>query len=163
MVDTTRACPVCGEGAISPVGETGRLVVHHGVRLEIPEDVEIPTCDHCGERFYDSDTAARVDARLDEVLERRRFAVFRDALARIERLTTRSKLETILDWSPGYISKMLRRGKVEQRTAALLELVAVDPGRLAQFLEALEDSSLVQRGSMLESTSTSSDKNRDTR
>lgn len=163
MVKKTRVCPACGEGTISARGEPGRFAMHHGVRLEIPADVELPTCDHCGERFFDDDTAARVDARLNEILDQRRYAVFRAALQRIERLTTRGKLETILDWSPGYISKMLRRGKVEQRTAALLELVAIDPGRLTQFLEALEDSSLVHRVSALENTASDGDKNRNLR
>ncbi len=64
------------------------------------------------------------------------------ALERVERLTTRGKLETLLDWSPGYISKMIaRRKKVEHRTAVFFDLIAADPGRLSRVLEELEDDS----------------------
>ena len=143
MVRKKRTCPVCGEGSITPTSDFGRVVEHHGVRLEIPEDVKIPTCGHCGERFFDEATAKQVDTRLDEILEDRRYAVFINALERVERLTTRGKLETILDWSPGYISKMMgRRKKVEHRTAVLFDLIAADPGRLSHFLDALENASV---------------------
>ncbi len=143
MVTKERSCPVCGEGTITPTGEPGRMVEHHGVRLEIPEDVKIPECSHCGERFFDEATAKLVDTRLDNILEDRRHAVFVKALERVERLTTRGKLETLLDWSPGYISKMIaRRKKVEHRTAVLFDLIAADPGRLSHVLEELEDDSI---------------------
>jgi hypothetical protein len=139
MVAKNRTCPVCGEGKIAPVAEPGRIAEHHNVRLEIPADVEIPTCNNCGEQFFNEATARLVDARLDQVLEERLHAVFVAALEEIERLTTRGKLEKLLDWSPGYISKMItRRKKVEHRTAVLFELIAEDPGRLKRAIDAIE-------------------------
>lgn len=71
MAETTvRKCPLYDcYGLINPTAEKGRLVTHHGTRLEIPEDVLIPTCSECGERFYNEETADRVDKRLDQLLD----------------------------------------------------------------------------------------------
>ncbi len=103
--------------------------MHHGVELEIPEDVEIPTCSHCGESFYDARTAKLVDDALDEELERRRRLVLERAVNSLERLTTRAKLEALLNLSPGYLSKMLSgKKKVSHRTAMLLDFIAQQPG-----------------------------------
>lgn len=63
-----KKCVICG-GEVTLVAEPGRIAMHNGVRLEIPADVAIPTCINCGERFYDQETAARVDKALESALE----------------------------------------------------------------------------------------------
>lgn len=140
MVETTaRACAVCSDGQVRPIAEKGRMAVHHGTRLEIPEDVSIPTCSACGERFYDEETSARVDKGLDHALDEIRFDVLKNALEMLERLTTRNKLEVMLDLSPGYLGKLLKRTKkVGHRTAMLLDFIAKQRGGLEHAASVFE-------------------------
>jgi hypothetical protein len=59
-----RPCPLCGEGMLRPVARPGRTAPFRGVRLEIPADFAIPTCDRCQGESLDADTAARLDDKL---------------------------------------------------------------------------------------------------
>jgi YgiT-type zinc finger domain-containing protein len=63
------ACPMCGKGTVISIAKQGRMVTHRGICLEIPKDIKIPECDHCGERFFDEATVKQVDAKLDKILE----------------------------------------------------------------------------------------------
>ncbi len=141
MAQHMKPCAICEEGAIENRAEPGRIVTHHGLRLEIPATVEIPTCNHCGERFYNDDIAKRVDAALDEELQARRLRVIRIALKELERLTTRSRIESLLDISPGYLSKIMNGKKpVTHRMAVLLDTLAQEPGKnLERTIRAFED------------------------
>jgi len=130
MAQHLKPCTVCGEGAIESRAEPGRIVTHHGLRFEIPATVAIPTCNNCGERFYNDDVAKRVDMALDEELQARRLRVIRRAVTELERLTTRSRIERLLDISPGYLSKLMNGKKpATHRMAVLLDTLAQEPGK----------------------------------
>jgi len=56
-----RKCPFCENGTLWPVAKSGRTAPFRGVRLEIPSDFAIPTCDKCDAEALDPETAARLD------------------------------------------------------------------------------------------------------
>ncbi|MEE8409787.1 MAG: hypothetical protein V3T05_09295 [Myxococcota bacterium] len=59
----------------------------------------------------------------------------------LERLTTRSRIESLLDISPGYLSKIMNGKKpVTHRMAVLLDTLAQEPGKnLERTIRAFED------------------------
>ncbi len=58
-----RRCYECGDGTIKPMVKAGRTMRYKTVQeMEIPTDLEIPTCDKCGSEWIDDDTAKRLDA-----------------------------------------------------------------------------------------------------
>ncbi len=57
-------CPSCHGGVLVERARAGRRVPFHGVDVELPSDLAIPTCDRCGAESLDEETAARLDALL---------------------------------------------------------------------------------------------------
>lgn len=58
-------CPECG-GLVSPHCEIGRVMKYKGKDFVIPTDLEIPTCDGCGEQFFDEVLCIKIDAICEE-------------------------------------------------------------------------------------------------
>lgn len=67
--ETDMRCAACGKGIVLQTAVEGRKTMHHGVQLEIPADVLIPTCTICHEEWWDRKTVEYVDERLDQVLK----------------------------------------------------------------------------------------------
>ena len=59
-----RRCPFCSHGTLRPIARAGRTAPYRGLRLAIPDDFAIPTCDRCDAESLDRDTAARLDEKL---------------------------------------------------------------------------------------------------
>jgi hypothetical protein len=55
-------CPDCGEGIVQPLAKAGRT--RRGGQ-QIPADIKIPTCNHCGAEWMDDETALAL-ASLDK-------------------------------------------------------------------------------------------------
>jgi hypothetical protein len=62
---------------VRPLAKPGRETRHAATTLELPSDVEIPTCDHCGAEWYDDTMAREVDKVLAAELERRAMHALR--------------------------------------------------------------------------------------
>lgn len=131
-------CPQCGEGSIEPCAVAGRRTPFKNIPdLEIPASVSIPTCDACGEEWY--------DARTTEVLQEALQSAYQEALAAkataaVETLKahyTQQELERRLGLSGGYLSKIKGGKDVSSPLVALLVLLAQDPGRLQELRELL--------------------------
>ena len=61
-------CVTC-TGIVQAIAIKGRKTIHHGMYLEIPEDIKIPTCNQCGETYYDEKLSQYVDKRLNKLIE----------------------------------------------------------------------------------------------
>ena len=53
----------CG-GLVSVMKKSGRYGKYNGIRLEIPENIAIPTCQNCGEEYVDEKLCRQIDAAL---------------------------------------------------------------------------------------------------
>ena len=54
--DDEGPCDTCGIGRFRMMTGPGRTFLYRrGIRVVVPEDVPIPTCDHCGERIMDGE------------------------------------------------------------------------------------------------------------
>jgi hypothetical protein len=58
-----RECRDCGGGLVD-VARPGRMIPFRGAQVEVPAQLEIPTCDRCGAESLDAPSAARLDAAL---------------------------------------------------------------------------------------------------
>lgn len=68
LADNLPRCPECG-GRVELVARAGRTrELVKGTSLEVPEDVEIPTCTACGEESMTLEISDPLDARLWEAL-----------------------------------------------------------------------------------------------
>jgi transcriptional regulator with XRE-family HTH domain len=106
--------------------------------LSIADDFELPTCDHCGERFIDARTAKRLDAHLEARYTR---ALADKTAASIESLSEfikQQELEQLMGLSQGYLSKV-KKARKDPSPALVgeLMLLAVDPKRRVPELRKL--------------------------
>lgn len=59
--DDSGACDSCGIGHMREVKAAGRTFLYRrGIRVVVPEDVSIPTCDHCGDHLMDAELIALI-------------------------------------------------------------------------------------------------------
>jgi NMD protein affecting ribosome stability and mRNA decay len=68
-IEMSLLCAECGKRAtVAPLAKAGRRTLYRNFPdLEIPADLEIPTCSKCGAEWIDFQTAARIDAALAKV------------------------------------------------------------------------------------------------
>jgi len=63
MTFTERRCCECGEGTIKLLTKAGRRRAYKQfAALEVPAELAIPTCDHCGAEWYNDEHADAFDA-----------------------------------------------------------------------------------------------------
>ena len=102
-------CSSCG-GRVTPRSGTGRFrSFRWGISLPIPDDVEIPTCERCGELYVSAEQAPE--------LERRMQAVFKtwaaDHVAKIIKVlalrhsVNQRQIARICDITPSHLSHIL--------------------------------------------------------
>jgi len=136
-----RRCLECGEGRIRPVTKQGRTMPYRTMlALEIPTEVPIPTCDHCGSEWIDEQTAAALDEVLEQQYRTELQARLKLALQQIETYAQISgrKLERLLGLSEGYLSHVdNERGNPSAQLVSALALVAEDPKHRLSELERL--------------------------
>jgi hypothetical protein len=125
-------CANCGKRAVTPRAGAGRRSPYKNFgSLEIPWDLEIPTCGNCGAEWIDRKTAARIDAALGEVAARELSARAREALEVLAASFNQGDLEAQLGLSAGYLSKV-KHGKETPSSwlVAALAMLSVSPRRL---------------------------------
>lgn len=131
-------CPECG-GNVRPFAGPGRALKHRGVPVSVPADLEVNTCDKCGEEYFGPEDVARVDAAMevayrDELTKRAAAALRKIIDASIEQ----SAVETLLGLSAGYLSKVKTGARVPSADlVSHLALIAKSPksriGELVAF------------------------------
>ncbi len=62
MTDLTgNLCLECYKGYLQPQRGVGRMFeVRRGLELELPHDLDIPTCDHCNELWFTGEMLERI-------------------------------------------------------------------------------------------------------
>ncbi len=106
--------------------------------LEIPSHLKIPTCDHCGEMWFDAKTSRIVSKEMELVFRselRRRVARVIDLISKV---ITQGQLEALLGQSQGYLSK-LKSGERTPSPELMIELalIARDPKKRIREIEEI--------------------------
>ena len=58
-------CHACGVGKIVMLAKAGRHTFYGGEEIEVPDNLEIPTCDNCGSEWMDEEIAQVIDDSLN--------------------------------------------------------------------------------------------------
>lgn len=121
-------CAECGEGRVRPLAKAGRHTRHKTMTLELPAEVEIPTCDKCGAEWFDDTTAREVDEALEGIYRHELRERVRAAIDKLTEHVSQRKMERMLGLSHGYLSK-LRNGTCDPSPELVgnLALLAHDP------------------------------------
>ena len=129
-------CAECGEGTVRALAKVGRRTRHKTMVLEVPADLEIPTCDRCGAEWYDDTTARTVDEALEGIYRRELRERVRTAIDALAEHVSQREMERMLGLSHGYLSK-LRNGACDPSPELVgnLALLAHDPKRRLRELE----------------------------
>lgn len=121
-------CVECGLGKVRPLARPGRTMRYRTMMLEIPADLLIPTCDHCGEEWIDESTSRLLDRALEGEYRVRLALVARQSLEILSSHTTLKELEQLLGLSHGYLSKVgSGQRNPSPELASHLALLATDP------------------------------------
>jgi hypothetical protein len=107
------------------------------MRVELPADLEIPTCDHCGEEWTNATDGERIDAAAEKAYSAALRAMVVEQIARLaDAQIEQQRVEHALGLSHGYLSN-LKSGKKDPSPMLVSELVllAKDPGGRLQELE----------------------------
>jgi hypothetical protein len=134
-----RPCPRCEQGTLTLMGGRGRCFPFKGMaELELPEDVLLPTCDHCKQLILRPRWAKLFDEGMQRAYQARISELIAESLELLTPdIVTQQELERIVGLSKGYVSK-LKYGKESSRVvAAALGLLAVDPAHRLKELEGL--------------------------
>jgi hypothetical protein len=116
---------------VNLLSRPGRTAPYKSIpNLPVPADLEIPTCDHCGEEWMTPEDAARIDAALDLVyrqeLLRRLRAVLPDA-------KEAGRIERDLGLSRGYLSRLRKTTRPPSESLlAILALFRAHPATIRQ-------------------------------
>jgi predicted XRE-type DNA-binding protein len=125
------ACPSCNGGEIKPrAGGERRMRYRQIPDLELPAELELPTCEGCGQAWLDAEATRRVEAALEEAY---RAALVHKAEQAIETLRghlPQRELERLLGVSAGWLSKVRNGKETSAPMAALLMLLAEQPHRV---------------------------------
>jgi transcriptional regulator with XRE-family HTH domain len=108
-----------------------------GVRLPLPAELLIPSCDHCNESYIDTALGARIEAALEAAFVSARVRSAAKAIDRIIESTGISQraLEDVCGVSAGYLSKV-RHGErnVSVTLLRLLEAFAACPAEVDRHI-----------------------------
>lgn len=136
-----KRCLACGEGLIVPaVGEGRRASYKNLTDLEVPADLVIPTCDHCGVEWMDDEVAQRVDTALEPLYRKRLSGMAIQALDALVGVVRQGELERKLGLAQGYLTKLKKGSRVPSPELALhLAAIALNPeSRLQEIDDFLE-------------------------
>lgn len=132
-------CAKCEVGAVRILAKPGRTMRYKNFpALEVPARLEIPTCDNCGEMWFDSKTSRTVSREMEKVFRgelRRRVAHIIDLLSKV---ITQGQLEMLLGQSQGYLSK-LKSGERTPSPELMIELalIARDPKKRIREIQEI--------------------------
>lgn len=138
MKNELELCPACEVGHLHPVRKASRrMPIRQIPDLEVPVDVPMPTCDHCGAEILGDGDLAALDAAMNGAYARALAAKSEEAIRELGRVIHQRELERLIGVSAGYVSK-LKNAQSEPRgpITALLMLLADEP-RLLDRLRVL--------------------------
>jgi hypothetical protein len=107
--------------------------------LAVPSTLAIPTCDRCGNEWFDPKTAAALDVALQGAYADELHKRLDAALEQILTLgIPQRRIEELLGLSAGYLSRLRgRRGDASAQVVSALVLLAGDPKRRMKELDQL--------------------------
>lgn len=122
-------CVNCAEGSVRRVARSGRVERYLAVRnLPVPAELELPECDVCGEVFLDEKDEAALTQALEKTYRKLAGAKAQNALARLKESGIRERrIESLLDLSPNYLSRIRSGKETSGGLATLLLLFAEHP------------------------------------
>lgn len=126
-------CLECGEYAVVPTAKAGRVTRYKSFHsIEIPADVNIPTCGECGTEWFDGNDALMIDEALEKVYNERLSTTAVDKLKIITKQgVSRQRIESAFGLSQGYISKVMLGKKIpSEHLTVSLAIIAKDISRL---------------------------------
>lgn len=118
-------CHNCHQGTVRMFAGPGRVARHKSIKnLPVPADLEILTCNSCGEEWVSPDDAKRIDAAMEIVY---RTELLRRAVAVLPSAKEASRVERDLGLSQGYLSRI--RSGTRVPSVELVTLLALIQGR----------------------------------
>jgi hypothetical protein len=133
-----RRCGECGLGKVRPVKGQGRVASYKNMKLEIPADMDIPTCDNCGSEWLDRAGIMELDAALEKIYRELLRELFEENVSRLRDDVSMRRVESALGLSEGYLSKA-KQGRSEPSASLVssLALLARDTEAGLAILERL--------------------------
>ncbi|MBZ4395348.1 hypothetical protein [Myxococcus sp. AS-1-15] len=137
-------CAACGQGQVVMLAKPGRRAAFKNIPdLEIPESLELPTCECCGEEWLDDAAAKQLDVALADVYRRELSRKANQALRQLKMAKLRQwDLEPLLGLSSGYLSKVKAGKDVSPTLVVALMLLAGAPNRVEELRRTLRCSSV---------------------
>jgi hypothetical protein len=122
-------CYACFQGEVVLKAEPGRTTRYKTIpNLAIPADLEMLTCDHCGERWFTPADAKRIDAAMEVVYRQELLAKVRAVLPDPK---DADRIERDLGLSRGYLSRLRTGRKIpSEPLVAILALIHQQPSVL---------------------------------
>ncbi|MFY0572984.1 type II toxin-antitoxin system MqsA family antitoxin [Cystobacter fuscus] len=127
-------CPTCNRGEI--VMSTGRgrhMRYRHIPDLELPEELALPTCSACGERWLDAESTRNVEAALEIAYREELTRKAEQAIEALRSHLPQRDLERLLGVSAGLLSKLKNGKETSASMVALLMLLAEQPHRVEEL------------------------------
>ncbi len=127
-------CHACFQGEVVPTTGAGRTSRYKAIQnLPVPEDLVMPTCNHCGEVWFSPADAKRIDAAMEVVY---RQELVRRVQAVLPSPKDADRVERDLGLSRGYLSRLRKGTKApSEALVALLALIRQKPQTLVQVEE----------------------------
>lgn len=130
----TIRCAECGVGSVRPAGGVGRRMRYRQVReLELPEELELPTCDHCSELWLGPQELERVDVALREAYGRELNRRAETCVRKLGAAIHQRDLEKLIGVSAGLLSKIKSGKDTSPLLVSTLMLLAENPARLEEL------------------------------
>lgn len=122
-------CYACFEGEVVATAKAGRTLRYKAMqKLAVPEDLVIPTCNHCGEQWISPADAKRIDTALEVVYRQELLARVRAVLPDPK---DADRIERDLGLSRGYLSRLRTGRKIpSEPLVAILALIHQQPSVL---------------------------------
>lgn len=140
-------CPSCGEGKIIDEARPGRTMRYRQISaLELPDDLKIPTCSHCGEEWLDAETTTHIQAALEEAYRKELIDRSNRAIQKLRKAIPQRDLESLIGVSGGLLSK-IRSGKDTSPLLTSLLMLLAEQLPLVDSLKRLWASSATSDGS----------------
>lgn len=126
-------CYECGETVRMTAGGPGEYEYRPGIRLVIPTDVALPTCEGCGEMYLDDDEVGRLSDAMRPVYADYCRGLVTTICAQAQ--VTRRQLAQCVDVDPSYISHVVSGTKRPSLTLVrFLQVLARHPQEVQRCL-----------------------------
>lgn len=130
----TIKCAECGVGTVRLAGGAGRRMRYRQLRdLELPAEMELPTCDHCNELWLGPQELEQVDAALREAFSRELSRRAERCVRSLAPVIQQRELERLLGLSGGLLSKIKSGKDTSPLLVSTLMLLAENPARLEEL------------------------------